>query len=433
MTAPTHAVAHVDCTAGVAGDMLLGALIDAGARTEAVREGVRSLGVAGLDISVERARRGGFACARVHVTRPPVPDRARHLPDILDHLTAATGLGRAAVAFATRVFELLARAEATAHGTTPDQVHFHEVGAYDALADAVGCAAALDDLGLLAPDAAVTCSALAAGSGSVDCAHGRVPVPVPAVLHIAAETGLPLTGGDLAGERTTPTGAALLGALAVPRPAQPMTVRAVGVGGGRRDTPDRPNVTRVVIGQTSAEEARPGHDEVLVVESTVDDLDPRLWPSVLSALRAAGAWDCWTSEIVARHGRPGRLVTALCPGPLRDAVADALFRHTTTLGVRWSVHQRLVLPRHSVAVSVGPPDGGHSVQVKVAERPDGTLSCQPELSDAERAAVALGWPVRTVCEAAAASWRESRIAGPPPPRSSADDLAASPSAEGPVL
>ncbi|MBB6421504.1 nickel pincer cofactor biosynthesis protein LarC [Streptomyces sp. AK010] len=427
-----HAVAHVDCTAGVAGDMLLGALLDAGARTQSVRDAVRSLGVPGLDIAVERARRGGFACARVQVTRPPAPDRARHLPDVRDHLTAAAGLGPAAVTFATRVFELLARAEATAHGTTPDQVHFHEVGAYDALADVAGCAAALDDLGLLAPDAAVTCSALAAGSGTVDCAHGRVPVPVPAVLHIAAETGLPLTGGDLAGERTTPTGAALLGTLAVPRPAHPMTVRAVGVGGGRRDVPDRPNITRVVIGQTSSEASRPGHDEVLVLESTVDDLDPRLWPSVLDALRAAGAWDCWTSGIIARHGRPGRLVTALCTAPLRDAVADALFRHTTTLGVRWSVHQRLVLPRHSVTVSVGPPGGEHRVQVKVAERPDGTLSCQPELSDTERAALALGWPVLTVSEAATASWRECHVTAAPRPRPSVEPLAVSPSSEEPA-
>ncbi|MEU3183881.1 nickel pincer cofactor biosynthesis protein LarC [Streptomyces sp. NPDC006923] len=403
---PGVRVAFLDCTAGVAGDMLLGALVDAGADIDVVGEAVRSLGVAGLGLSVDRARRGGFACARVSVRTPDLPDRERRLGDVLDLCAGATGLGRRANSFAHQVFGLLAEAEAEAHGTTPDTVHFHEVGAYDALADVVGCAAALEDLGLLDDHAVSTCSPLAAGSGTVRCAHGRMPVPVPAVLNIAAQAGLRLTSGDLTGERTTPTGAALVAALAVPGALPPMTVRAVGTGGGSRDTVDRPNITRVVIGESTAVTG-PLRGEVLSLESTVDDMDPRLWPSVLRALREAGAWDCWTTGIVGRHGRPGQVVTALCSEQVRQAVTEALFRHTPTLGVRWSAHQRMTLPRRSVTVPVGPPGQAQPVTVKIAEGPDGHLTLQPEVSEAERAALALDWPLRTVCEAAVSGCRQA--------------------------
>ncbi|MCZ9351031.1 nickel pincer cofactor biosynthesis protein LarC [Streptomyces mutabilis] len=415
-TAPYGPAAHLDCTAGVAGDMLLGALVDAGADAGAVVDAVRSLRVPGLDVSVGRARRGGFACTRVTVTRPASPDRVRRLADVRELLAGADGLTPAAAHTARRTFELLAAAEARAHGTTPDRVHFHEVGAYDALADVAGCAAALDGLGLLAEQAVVTCSPLAAGSGEIRCAHGTMPVPVPAVLHIAARAGLALARGDLPGERTTPTGAALVAAVAAPGPMPPMTVRAVGTGGGRRDTPDRPNVTRVVLGETATASAGSVEGDVVMLESTVDDLDPRLWPAVLEALRAAGAWDCWTTGVVGRHGRPGRVVTALCSQHVRQAVADALLLHTTTLGVRWTTCRRTTLPRRSATVTVGPAERPERVTVKTAERPDGTVTAQPELSEAERAATSLGWSLRTVCEAAMDTWRrEHRTADVPGP------------------
>ncbi|MEU2655971.1 nickel pincer cofactor biosynthesis protein LarC [Streptomyces sp. NPDC007325] len=409
MAEPTAAgprTAYLDCTAGVAGDMLLGALIDAGASVAAVRDAVAALGVPGLGIRVTRARRGGFSCARVSVGVPGVPDRVRHLPDVLGQVARAP-LGSRAAAFASRVFTLIADAEGEVHGTGPQAVHFHEVGAFDSLADVVGCASALDDLGLLAADSTVSCSPLAAGSGFVDCAHGRMPVPVPAVVAIAAAYGLGLTGGEAVGERTTPTGAALVAALAAPGPVPDMTVRAVGVGGGGRDTPDRPNITRVVLGDAAAGASQPRRGDAIQMDSTVDDLDPRLWPSVLSALRAAGAWDCWTTEVIGRHGRPGRLVTALCPPQAHSAVAQALFTHTTTLGVRWSTVERLTLPRHSRMVPVGSPGRTVLVAVKAAGGPDGALTVQAELADAERAAQALGWPLRAVCEAAVHHYRQT--------------------------
>jgi len=186
-----------------------------------------------------------------------------------------------------------------------------------------------------------------------------------------------------------------------------MTVRAVGTGGGGRDTPDRPNITRVVIGASCAErDLREG--DVTVVESTVDDLDPRLWPSVLQAVRAAGAWDCWCTPIVGRHGRPGQVLTALCAEPVHRAVAAAIFAHTGTLGVRWYRMNRLTASRTSVAVEVGPPGRSQVVTVKVAGTADGLAdfgTVTAELAEAEAAARALGWPVRAVCEAAVAQYR----------------------------
>ena len=408
------AAAYIDATAGVAGDMLLGALLDAGADVERVRGAIGSLGVPGLGLRTEPARRGGLACLRAVITAPEVADRERRLADVLGHV-AASDLGSAGKDLAARVFRLLAEAEGAVHGEPPEEVHFHEVGAFDSLADIVGTTAALEDLGLLRPGAVVRCSALAAGSGFVTSRHGRLPVPAPAVLRIAAASGLDLAGGDLAGERTTPTGAALLAAAAAPGEFPAMTVRAVGTGGGGRDTPDRPNITRVVVGEaaSSSEERGLREGEVTVVESTVDDLDPRLWPSVLQAVRAAGAWDCWCTPTIGRHGRPGQVLTALCAEPVRRAVADAIFVHTGTLGVRWSRMNRLMASRTSVEVEVGPPGRTQVVTVKVAggvdgdaDGPAGFGTATPELAEAEAAARALGWPVRAVCEAAIAQYRQ---------------------------
>lgn len=392
----------VDASAGVAGDMLLAALIDAGAREDRVRAAVTSLDVPGLDVSTAPDRRGGFRCRRAHVTAPAADGTHRHLADVLA-LVDRSALAPGARHLAHRAFTALAEAEAAVHGTDVASVHLHEVGAHDALADVVGVAAAADDLELLADGAALVCSTLAAGSGTVTAAHGRLPVPVPAVVELAARHGLALAGGDLLGERTTPTGAALLAALARPGPFPAMAVRAVGVGGGTRDTADRPNLTRVVVGTSPpATDAGTGTHpgEVVVLEATVDDLDPQLWPSVLDAVRAAGAWDCWTSPIVARHGRPGQVLTAVCDETLRAAVADAVFRHTTTIGLRWSRRYRETLPRRSVSVAVGPPGDRHDVTVKIAALPSGAERAKPEIADVEAAARALGVPAAEVAESA---------------------------------
>lgn len=406
-------VAYLDCTAGVAGDMVLGALLDAGADLAAVRTAVRSLGVPGLDVEVEQTRRCGLRCARAVVLVPVVDQPTRGLAEVLTAIGAAR-LGTTAARMAADTFRLLANAEAAVHGIPAELVHFHEVGAADALADVVGTAVAAEQLGLLADDSLVTCSTLATGSGTARSAHGTIPVPAPAVLQIVADRGLSLTGGNLAGERTTPTGAALVAILATPAPLPSMTVSAVGSGAGRRDTPERPNITRLVIGsRTEPGPAQgPGPAEpVTVVEATVDDLDPELWPGVLRAVRAAGAWDCWTTAVVGRHGRPGQVLTALCAEAVRPAVVDALFRNSTTLGVRWVPWQRTTLPRTTVPVPVGPPGAEQEITIKVAAGPGGQQTAKPEFADAERVAQALGWPVRRVREAALSAYHRDHPAG----------------------
>ncbi|WP_323747735.1 nickel pincer cofactor biosynthesis protein LarC [Catenulispora rubra] len=401
--------AHLDCTLGVAGDMLLGALVGAGARPEAITAAIDSMGIEGIAVRFDDARRAGFACKRAEVTVPAEPDVERTLSDVLA-VVRGTVLPPRAMRYAERVFTLLAEAEATVHGVTPDEIHFHEVGAFDALADVVGCAAALSDLGLLEDGVVVHCSAFAAGSGTVRSQHGRLPVPAPAVLELARSAGIGLTRSDLAGERTTPTGAALVAALAVPAPMPEMTVTAVGCGGGTRDSSDGPNITRVLLGR-HAGGATLGTEEIVLVESTVDDLDPRLWPSVLRAVRQAGAWDCWTTPTIGRDGRPGQTVTAVCGEQTRRAVIEAILLHTCTLGVRWSPWQRVTLPRRSVRVAVGEPGARHEITVKVAELAGRVITAQPELAEAEQIAAILGRSVRSVCEEAAAAYR---TAAPPP-------------------
>ncbi|HEY6423353.1 MAG TPA: nickel pincer cofactor biosynthesis protein LarC [Pseudonocardiaceae bacterium] len=409
MTEPR--AAYLDCTAGVAGDMLLGALLDAGADLTAVRRAVGSLGVPGLDVDLERTRRCGLRCARAVVTTPPGDQPTRALSEVLAAIGAAR-LSPPAAQLAAGTFRLLAGAEAAVHGVPAERVHFHEVGAADALADVVGTAVAAQQLGLLADGTVLTCSALAAGSGTARSAHGTIPVPAPAVLQIVAERGLSLTGGHLAGERTTPTGAALVATLATPGPLPPMAVEAVGCGAGRQDPAEQPNITRLVIGRPLAQGAGPGPAEpVTVVETTVDDLDPQLWPQVLVAVRAAGAWDCWTTATIGRHGRPGQVLTAVCADAVRPAVVDALFRHSTTLGVRWAHWQRSTLPRTAVPVPVGPPGAEQEIAIKVAARPGGQRTAKPELADAERVAQALGWPLRRVYEVALSAYHRDHPDG----------------------
>ena len=261
----------------------------------------------------------------------------------------------------------------------------------------------------------MTCSALAAGSGTVWSRHGTLPLPAPAVLQIVADRGLALTGGNLTGERTTPTGAALVAVLATPGPLPPMTIEAVGSGAGALDHPEQPNITRLLIGRRTerAPVTSPGPTQpVIVVETTVDDLDPELWPGVLRAVRAAGAWDCWTTATIGQHGRPGHVLTALCTEQVRPAVVDALFQHSTTLGVRWTLWQRTTLPRITVPVPVGPPGAEQEIAVKIAARPGGQRTAKPELADAERIAQALGWPVHRVREAALSAYHRDHPVEP---------------------
>jgi hypothetical protein len=419
----------IDASAGAAGEMLLGALLDAGASADSINERLAGLGVGGLRVAAAQVRRHGFRATKAEVavgdgaaeggpagaggvgagggrgSQGPTP---RSLDEIFALLRAAD-LPPQVLALSEKVFAVLGEAEVRVHGLPRGDAHLHEAGALDALADVVGTAAALDSLGLLEPHCRVVVSRVALGAGSIESAHGTLPVPVPAVLEILARAGAPVVCGPTHdAELCTPTGAALLAALADGWGDLPaLQVEAVGIGAGTADPPGRPNILRVVLGREMAaggigsDPAGWRDEEMLAVETTVDDLDPRLWPDVLEALVRAGSADAWLTPVVMRKGRPGHVVTALLVPGVLDAVARALFEHTTTLGFRVQRVERRALARDEITVSVD----GRDVRVKRGLLDGRPVTIQPEYADAAAAAAALGVPVRVVLDRAAAAAR----------------------------
>jgi pyridinium-3,5-bisthiocarboxylic acid mononucleotide nickel chelatase len=384
-------VLWVDAGNGAAGDMLLAALLDAGASLDTVRSGLARLAVEPIGLELSPVRRHGQRAALLSVC---APDSAveRHLVDVLSIVDAAE-LPAEAAGFARAVFERLAAAEARVHGTPVDEVHFHEVGALDAIADVVGCALALHDLGLLDTGAVRVVSPVAVGSGTVGTAHGTLPVPAPAVLQLLADAGAPLRSHAATFELCTPTGAALLATLATGWGTVPDCVpRAVGVGAGRADPPGHPNVLRVLLGSASGT-ATGGPDwldaDLVQIESTVDDLDPRIWPDLLERLRAAGAADAWCAPVLMRKGRPGQLLTVLCAAERADLLCRMVFEQTTTLGVRLVPVRRRSLRRDEVEV----PLRGGTVHVKRGFLGERVVTQQPEYDDLLALAAATGAPL----------------------------------------
>jgi pyridinium-3,5-bisthiocarboxylic acid mononucleotide nickel chelatase len=400
--------AWVDASAGVAGDMLLGALVDAGAPLEAVSRTVEAVLPDTVRLTAGETTRAGLRATKVEVVllRADQPRREwTRVRALLEEADLAEHVRERALA----VFAALADAEARVHGVDPLTVHFHEVGAWDSIADVVGVCAALESLGV----EAVTGGPVAVGSGRARTAHGDVPVPVPAVLELARGWQV-VAGGE--GELATPTGLALLRTLASGcEDLPPMEVTAVGVGAGTRDPAGRANVVRVVVGALSAGLPGAAREPMWVLEANVDDLDPRVWPSVLADLLASGAADAWLTPILMKKGRPAHTVSVLCSAQARDGLRGRLFRHTTTFGVREHAVARSALHRDWFPVRVG----GGQVRVKVSLAADGTVvHATPEFDDADAVAEAAGRPVREVLdEAVAASFEAGVVVGTPlPPR-----------------
>jgi uncharacterized protein (TIGR00299 family) protein len=382
----------VDASAGASGDMLLGALVGAGVPLEVVRDAVDAVAPEPVALRVEQVRRGGLAATRVHVevADSSVHRTWHHVRELLTH-GALEPLVRD---LALTTFERLAVAEAAVHGTTPDEVHFHEVGALDAIADVVGVCAGFVHLGA----EAVTVSPVAVGSGTVETAHGTLPVPPPAVAELLR--GVPTLAGRVAMELCTPTGAALLTTLATAYGPQPaMTVDAIGVGAGGRDPQGHANVLRLFRGEADGAAAAEGP---LLLECNVDDLDPRVWPSVIAALLEAGASDAWLTPILMKKGRPAHTLSALVDGGRAAGVRAAIFRQTSTIGLREQPLRKHALEREFVSVDVD----GETVSVKLARHEGTVVNAQPEYDDVARAAVALGRPVADVLAEAAALARK---------------------------
>ncbi len=366
--------AWFDLTAGVAGDMLLGALVDAGAPLAAVSKAVDAVAAGSVRLGVNEVTRAGQRASKLGVDVLVDDPPHRHWASLRREIAEAD-LHPETRARALAVFGRLAEAEGRVHGIDPDEVHFHEVGALDSIADIVGSCEALRQLGVTS----VSASGIALGSGRIRAAHGDIPVPVPAVAELmvgwrvapSAQHGWPpaelveapstgsgsrqlahhdhpapvLTPGE-SGELATPTGVAFVRALAERCEALPaMEVSAVGVGAGGKDLPGRPNVVRVVLGVVSTGSTSSTGGDMTELMANVDDLDPRLWPGVLDACLRAGAADAWLVPIVMKKGRPAHTVHALVAPEAIDPVAEILLTHTTTLGVREVLTHRRVLDR----------------------------------------------------------------------------------------
>ncbi|MBC7302816.1 MAG: nickel pincer cofactor biosynthesis protein LarC [Nocardia sp.] len=394
--------AWLDVSAGVAGDMLLGALVDAGAAPAALQRAIDAVVPGAVELVCSEVMRAGMRARKVDpvVRAPDQPHR--HWSDIRAKLRAAA-LPEPVRADALRVFGRLAEAEAGIHGVSVEDVHFHEVGALDAIADIVGVCAGLHELEITQ----VTVGPIALGSGTVRAAHGDIPVPVPAVLAMAG--GWPVrAGGD--GELATPTGVALLTALATDRgPLPEMCLHSVGIGAGSKDFRERPNVVRVVLGTAVAAPAVTGS---VIVEANIDDLDPRVWPSVLHQLLDAGAEDAWLTPILMKKGRPAHTVHALASHELADAVSAVLFAETSTIGLRRIEVGKTALPRTWVTV----PVTGGEVRIKIAHQHGRIAQATTEFEDAAAVARTTGRPLHVVLhDATAAAVAHGLVIGAPQP------------------
>ncbi|MGH9604324.1 MAG: nickel pincer cofactor biosynthesis protein LarC [Terracidiphilus sp.] len=443
-------IGYLECFSGISGDMLLGALVDAGVPFSLLEETAAALNV-GACLEVRKVMRGGVSATKIDVLTPeqaadihehhsheshthqapsntelgapsfprPLAERVgdnetqpapvahehthaphRHLSAILE-IIAAAPLADPVKTRASRAFQLLGEAEAAIHSIPIEKVHFHEVGAVDTIVDivcsAAGCAALGVHRWLASP--------LNVGSGTVKCAHGTLPVPAPATLALLGDAPVYAAGEPM--ERVTPTGAALLRMLDVsyaPLPA--MRVKTSGYGAGSRDTPGEPNLLRILIGESSAETAEAA-ESIAVIETTIDDSNPQLLGYVSDVLLAAGAWDVLRSAVQMKKGRTGVQMTVLCRPDLVPALREILFRETTTIGLRWRLENKLALAREFDEVET--PWG--KVRIKIALWPNGAVAnAAPEYEDCRALAAQHSVPLKQIMQEAMRVYAEAKIA-----------------------
>jgi uncharacterized protein (TIGR00299 family) protein len=402
-------IAYFDCPSGAAGDMIMGALVDAGVPFEALRSELAKLHLPGWSLERREVMKGVFRATKVDVhvhdhghagdtaghshahghDRHEHPDRNLH--SILD-LIAASDLPAAVKADASRIFTRLGEAEARVHGTTVDHVHFHDVGAVDAIVDVTGACVGLHLLGV----DQVHCSALPLGGGFVTGAHGRIPIPGPGTAELLK--GFPVVDTGVRRELVTPTGAAILTTLARAAGAMPaMTVEAVGYGAGNMEL-DAPNVIRLFLGRAASSG---GRETIMQVETTVDDMSPQLWEVVIERLFETGALDVYLTPVTMKKSRPGTVLTALCAPDRVTELSRVLFEESPTIGVRWTAYQRERLDREMVtlATTYG------AIPFKVSRLDGRVVTVTPEFDEVRRIARAKGLPVREVLDQARAEGR----------------------------
>lgn len=390
-------IAYFDCFSGISGDMTLGALIHAGVDVGAIREAVASLGLP-AELKVERIRKKGFDAIQVRVEAPQEHVH-RHLHHIL-RMVDASRLTERQKSMAGRIFRRLADAEAAVHGSSPEKVHFHEVGAVDSIVDIVGAAVAIDLIGV----DRIVASPVPTGCGTVHAAHGLMPIPAPGTAELLK--GVPIAPSAIEAELTTPTGAAILTSLVEefgPLPA--MRIEAIGMGAGQRDLTEQPNVLRVFTGTSTDRDGDPTTDRVWVLETNLDDVPGEWIGYCAEQLMAAGALDVFTVPLGMKKNRPGVLLSVICTEPSIARLEDIVFRETSTFGIRRTMALRSTLRRrtHTVTTPYGP------IQGKVGWRSDGQPVFAPEYEECRRVATERGVPLRDVYAVAVRAFEPAAI------------------------
>ncbi len=378
-------LAYFDCFSGISGDMTLGALIGAGCDVSHLRKELRSLQVSGWELTAEKVWKNGMAATYARV-KTEDHEKHRSLSEILEILNKSQ-LAPQVRDRAGAIFEKLGEAEARVHDVPLEKIHFHEVGAVDAIVDIVGACIAFNALGV----DKFACSPLNVGGGTARMAHGVLPVPAPATANLLQ--GKPTYSNGVQRELVTPTGAAMVATLCDSfGPQPPMTVSAIGYGAGTADLEGQPNVLRVMIGE-SAEKVVPGyHEEISVIEANLDDMNPQIYGYFLEKALAAGALDVYTAPVQMKKNRPGTLLTVLCKPPDTDALTSMIFAETTTFGVRTTRAQRRILPREHVSVSTTFGE----VRIKLSRVNGRILQVSPEFDDCRKLAVEKNVPLQQV-------------------------------------
>src|SRR6267142_3510030 len=388
-------LAYFDCFSGISGDMTLGALVDAGASLDPLREQLRGLEVPGWEISSEKVWKNGMSSTYVRVKTEDL-SKHRSLTAILEILEKSK-LSPRVREQAAAIFCKLGEAEASVHDVPIEKIHFHEVGAVDAIVDIVGACIGFEALGI----EEFACSPLNVGGGTAKMAHGVLPVPAPATADLLQ--GKPTYSNGVQKELVTPTGAAIVAALCTSFGPQPsMNVSAIGYGAGTADLEGQPNVLRIMIGE-AAEKVVPGYDqEITVIEANLDDMNPQIYGYFQEKALAAGALDVFTTPVQMKKNRPGTLLTVLCRPADVQALMSLIFTETTTFGVRTYSAQRRVLPRESVKVATKFGE----VRVKLSRVNGRVLHVAPEYDDCRKLAEEKKVPLQRVINEALRSYEQ---------------------------
>jgi hypothetical protein len=389
-------LAYFDCFSGISGDMTLGALVDAGVSIDGLRGELAKLDLPGYEIKADKVQRSGIAATKVHVVVDQHNQQTRHLSDILAVIDSST-LSPSIKEKSSRIFKRLADAEAKVHGTTPDKIHFHEIGAVDAIVDIVGAVIGIELLGV----SRIAASAINVGSGTVQTSHGLLPVPAPATAELLR--GIPVYQSAAAFELATPTGAAIISTLGSSfGPLPPMKVGRIAYGAGDRDVPDRPNVLRLMLGEQAAAYEE---DSSVLIETNIDDMNPQVYDYLTDKLMQQGAQDAYLTPIIMKKGRPAVLLSVLTDTSRTDRLIDAIFRETTSIGVRVQEVGRKKLSREirEIDTTYG------TIRIKISRRGEEILTVTPEYEDCKKIAEEKRVPLKTVIEAAMTSFSRNGL------------------------